>query len=406
MNPVAPFPLSRPRRLRRDEFTRNLVREHQVTPHDLIYPVFVLDGQNQRQQVGSMPGVERLSLDLLLPVAEDCVQLGIPVMALFPVIDARLKDPTGSEAMNPNGLVPRVVRELKKRFPELGVMTDVALDPFTSHGQDGLLDETGYILNDETTAVLVQQAPEFAANLKSQPWLTHLNDQVGGGVFTSIDNISSYITDAKNWPTFLGGVVQLGIGIFSGLSGFVVILILSIYFMASLSRFKKWVYSLVPASKRVKFADLSEQISVSVGRYVMGQVTIALINAILGFIMMTIIGVPFSIALAFITFLLALIPLVGSLTGAVIVSIVALTQSPTTAVVALVYYLVYMQVEAYFVSPRVMKEAVSVPGAVVVIAALAGGALLGVLGALVAIPVAASVMLIIRQVWIPLQERH
>jgi porphobilinogen synthase len=144
--------------LRRDEFTRNLVREHQVTAHDLIYPVFVLDGQNQRQQVSSMPGVERLSLDLLLPVAEDCVKLGIPVMALFPVIDPSLKDPTGSEAMNPGGLVPRVVRELKKHFPELGVMTDVALDPFTSHGQDGLLDETGYILNDETTAVLVQQA--------------------------------------------------------------------------------------------------------------------------------------------------------------------------------------------------------------------------------------------------------
>jgi porphobilinogen synthase len=129
MNPVAPFPANRPRRLRRDEFTRNLVREHRVTPHDLIYPVFVLDGQNQRQAVGSMPGVERLSLDLLLPVAEDCVKLGIPVMALFPVIDASLKDPTGSEAMNPDGLVPRVVRELKKRFPELGVMTDVALDP-------------------------------------------------------------------------------------------------------------------------------------------------------------------------------------------------------------------------------------------------------------------------------------
>ncbi|WP_396431031.1 porphobilinogen synthase [Limnohabitans sp.] len=158
MNPVAPFPSSRPRRLRRDEFTRNLVRENQVTPHDLIYPVFVLDGQNQRQQVGSMPGVERLSLDLLLPVAEDCVKLGIPVMALFPVIDPSLKDPTGKEAMNPEGLVPRVVRALKTRFPELGVMTDVALDPFTSHGQDGLLDETGYILNDETTAVLVQQA--------------------------------------------------------------------------------------------------------------------------------------------------------------------------------------------------------------------------------------------------------
>ncbi len=154
----APYPANRPRRLRRDEFTRNLVREHALTASDLIYPVFVLDGQNRREAVASMPGVERLSLDLLLPVAEECVKLGIPVMALFPVIDPSLKTPDGKEALNPQGLVPRVVRELKKRFPELGVMTDVALDPFTSHGQDGLLDETGYIINDDTVKVLVQQA--------------------------------------------------------------------------------------------------------------------------------------------------------------------------------------------------------------------------------------------------------
>ncbi|NCU67675.1 porphobilinogen synthase [Acidovorax sp. 210-6] len=153
-----PFPASRPRRLRRDTFTRNLVREHAVTVNDLIYPVFVLDGANRREAVGSMPGVERLSLDLLLPVAEDCVKLGIPVMALFPVIDASLKTPDGKEALNPDGLVPRVVRALKKEFPDLGVMTDVALDPFTSHGQDGLLDDTGYILNDATVEVLVGQA--------------------------------------------------------------------------------------------------------------------------------------------------------------------------------------------------------------------------------------------------------
>ncbi len=154
----APFPLGRPRRLRRDSFTRNLVREHVLTPHDLIYPVFVTDGSQRREVVASMPGVERLSLDLLLPVAEECVKLGIPVMALFPVIDTSLKTPDGAEALNPEGLVPRVVRELKKRFPELGVMTDVALDPFTSHGQDGLPDSNGYIMNDETVEVLVQQA--------------------------------------------------------------------------------------------------------------------------------------------------------------------------------------------------------------------------------------------------------
>ena len=154
----APYPQGRPRRLRRDDFTRNLVREHVLTPHDLIYPVFLLDGQKRREAVASMPGVERLSLDLLLPVAQQCVELGIPVMALFPVIDPSLKTPDGQEAWNPEGLVPRAVRELKQRFPDLGVMTDVALDPFTSHGQDGLLDDTGYILNDETVKVLVRQA--------------------------------------------------------------------------------------------------------------------------------------------------------------------------------------------------------------------------------------------------------
>jgi porphobilinogen synthase len=155
---ISSYPHARPRRLRRDAFTRNLVREHALTAHDLIYPVFVLDGQAQRQAVASMPGVERLSMDLLLPVAQECVELGIPVMALFPVIDASLKTPDGQEAWNPQGLVPRAVRELKKHFPSLGVMTDVALDPFTSHGQDGVLDETGYILNDATVALLVKQA--------------------------------------------------------------------------------------------------------------------------------------------------------------------------------------------------------------------------------------------------------
>ncbi|MBA4194536.1 MAG: porphobilinogen synthase [Hydrogenophaga sp.] len=163
MHTPAPYPANRPRRLRRDPFTRELVRENRLHPSDLIYPVFVLDGQGRREAVGSMPGVERLSLDLLLPVAEECVQLGIPVMALFPVVDASLKTPDGIEATNPDGLVPRVVRELKRRFPQLGVMTDVALDPYTSHGQDGLLDDHNYILNDPTVAVLVQQALTQAA---------------------------------------------------------------------------------------------------------------------------------------------------------------------------------------------------------------------------------------------------
>ncbi|MEY8878597.1 MAG: porphobilinogen synthase [Leptothrix sp. (in: b-proteobacteria)] len=154
----APYPTSRPRRLRRDAQTRALVREHRLHASDLIYPVFVLEGHNLVQEVASMPGVQRRSLDQLLPVAEQCVELGIPVMALFPVIDASRKTPDGREALNPDGLVPQVVAELKRRFPDLGVMTDVALDPYTSHGQDGLINDDGYVLNDETIEVLVGQA--------------------------------------------------------------------------------------------------------------------------------------------------------------------------------------------------------------------------------------------------------
>jgi len=154
----APFPALRMRRMRKDAFSRALMREHTVTAADLIYPVFILDGQGRREPVASMPGVERLSVDLLLPVAEECVALGIPVLALFPVIDASLKTPDGMEAINPQGLVPRAVREIKKHFPELGVLTDVALDPYTSHGQDGVLSADGYVLNDETLAILVKQA--------------------------------------------------------------------------------------------------------------------------------------------------------------------------------------------------------------------------------------------------------
>ncbi|MCV2423551.1 porphobilinogen synthase [Paucibacter sp. DJ2R-2] len=163
MSLPAPYPASRPRRLRRDAFTRALVREHHVRASDLILPVFVHEGENRVEPVASMPGVARLSLESLLDVARECVDLGIPVLALFPVIDASLKTPDGREATNPDGLVPRVVRALKEQVPELGVLTDVALDPFTSHGQDGVLDERGYILNDPTVEILAQQALVQAA---------------------------------------------------------------------------------------------------------------------------------------------------------------------------------------------------------------------------------------------------
>ena len=157
-NSVLQFPAHRPRRMRRDDWSRRLMQENHLSVDDLIYPVFLLEGKGKSEAVASMPSVNRISLDLLFNVAQECVDLGIPVLALFPVIDPALKTPDGKEAYNPNGLVPNAVRELKKRFPNLGIMTDVALDPYTSHGQDGVLDDHGRILNDETSAILVQQA--------------------------------------------------------------------------------------------------------------------------------------------------------------------------------------------------------------------------------------------------------
>lgn len=163
MQTLGQYPHKRMRRMRHDRFSRDLMREHVLTSADFIYPVFVLEGSNKVEDVKSMPGVQRKTLDLLLKDAEQCVKLGIPVMAIFPVIDTPAKSLDAREACNPDGLVPRVVAALKKHFPELGVMTDIALDPYTSHGQDGLIDAGGYVLNDETVAVLVQQAQVHAA---------------------------------------------------------------------------------------------------------------------------------------------------------------------------------------------------------------------------------------------------
>ena len=159
-NPV--FPAIRMRRMRRDDFSRRLMRENVLSTDDLIYPVFVLPGEGQRQSVASMPGVERLSVDLLLAVAEQALELGVPALALFPVVEAGKKSEQAEEAWNPEGLVPIAVSALKARFPELGVITDVALDPYTSHGQDGLIDATGYVMNDETLEALAKQARSHA----------------------------------------------------------------------------------------------------------------------------------------------------------------------------------------------------------------------------------------------------
>lgn len=156
------YPFTRMRRMRADDFSRRLMRENQITVDDLIYPVFVLEGNNQREAVPSMPGVERLSIDLMVKEAETIAKLGIPAMAIFPVTPTEVKSLDAAEAFNPDGLAQRTVRAIKEAVPELGVITDVALDPFTTHGQDGLIDEAGYVMNDETVEVLVKQALSHA----------------------------------------------------------------------------------------------------------------------------------------------------------------------------------------------------------------------------------------------------
>ncbi len=156
------YPYSRPRRMRKDEFSRRLMRENVLTSNDLIYPVFVLDGENRVEEVASMPGVKRQSIDVLLQTAGECVALSIPLLAIFPVVDAKFKSLDAAEAFNQNGLVQRAVKALKAAYPQLGIMTDVALDPYTTHGQDGLIDNAGYVLNDETIEVLVKQAISHA----------------------------------------------------------------------------------------------------------------------------------------------------------------------------------------------------------------------------------------------------
>lgn len=160
---LADFPAARPRRNRKHEFSRRLMRESVLTTNDFIYPVFVREGQGVEEEIGSLPGQKRYSPDTILKVAEECVKLGIPVISLFPNIDPSLKTPDGIAAADENGLIPRVTRAIKKEFPDLGVLCDVALDPFTSHGQDGVIDENGYVLNDPTLEVLVKQAVAQAA---------------------------------------------------------------------------------------------------------------------------------------------------------------------------------------------------------------------------------------------------
>jgi len=269
------------------------------------------------------------------------------------------------------------------------------------------------IVVDQVTQ-LVEAIPSIVEQVNSVDWIEAVQEQFP---LLAIDEISTQIsaaltdffTNPDQLSELLGGVWQVAIAIGGGLFAVVIVVILTLYFTASLDSMKRATYQLVPASKRARFADLTEQITQSVGRYVIGQVTLAAVNGALSFIFLSIIQAPFPAVLALIAFTFSLVPLVGTLTGSIIIVLACLIPglgSPLTALVAAIYYLVYMQVEAYLLSPRIMNRAVKVPGALVVIAALAGGSLLGILGALIAIPVAASILLIIKQVVIPRQNER
>ncbi|WP_406250066.1 AI-2E family transporter [Microbacterium sp. M] len=250
----------------------------------------------------------------------------------------------------------------------------------------------------EQITALVQSSNDIWADLRT--WL--------GGIFPALD-IDRVLTEAQDWllanvGSITGGVINASLGVVNGLFGAFIVLILTIYLTASTPSLKRAVYQLVPASKRPRFIDLADQITDSVGYYVMGQVSLGVINGVLSAIYLSIIKAPFPAVLAVVAFFFSLIPLVGTLTGSTIIVLACLIPglgSPATALAAGIYYLIYMQIEAYVISPRIMSRAVSVPGAVVVVAALAGGSLLGLLGALIAIPVAASILIIYRQVVIP-----
>ena len=255
-------------------------------------------------------------------------------------------------------------------------------------------------------AALVRTAPSYFVDIQNQDWYKTLDDRFGGfidfdGLLTSAQDL---ISKPENWAQVAGGVWQAGVGIANGLTAALIVLILSLYFLSSLQTVKRAFYSIVARSNRSKVIDITEQITASVGGYVNGMVVLALLNSILGFIMMTIVGVPFAGLVAVGVFMLALIPLIGSVLATVLVGAVALFNSPTTALIAVIYYLIYMQIESYLLTPRIMNRVVSVPGALVVIGALAGGTLLGLLGALISIPVTAMVLMIIKQVWVPRQE--
>lgn len=300
------------------------------------------------------------------------------------------------------GLDPAVSWLEKHRFPRwLAILTVLigVLAVFTGlvfAVIPVIVEQTSNLITGLTPLIASLQDTNWVANLqKNLPDYIDLQALIGGALEFIQNNLTS----------IGGGVLQVGLGIASGAFGIVIVLILTLYFVASLSSMKRGLYQLVPATKRARFADIAEQVSDSVGRYVVGQGTLALVNGVLSFIYLSIVGAEYPALFAFLAFLFSLVPLVGTLSGSVLITLSCLVfDGVPTAIAVGIYYAIYMQIEAYVLNPNIMKRAVKVPGVIVVIAALAGGTLLGILGALIAIPVAASVLIIIDQVVVPRQN--
>jgi predicted PurR-regulated permease PerM len=256
------------------------------------------------------------------------------------------------------------------------------------------------------TGAFIRHLPDLLHGFLQLPWVQSVDNRFGGAISQALNSSGEYLVDSKNWPNLLGGVVQVGITLFNGAIAFLTVCILTLYFMSSLHSIKAVLINLAPKTGRKRVTMIVDQVISSVGRYVMGQVVVASINASIVFIVLMVAGVKFAVVLAFIDFLFVLIPIIGSLSGASIVILVTAATMPSDVTIGVaVAVLIYTQIEAFIISPRIMTRAVNVPAALVVVAALAGGALLGILGSLLAIPVAATLLLIIREVWVPHQNK-
>jgi len=257
----------------------------------------------------------------------------------------------------------------------------------------------------EQVTEIVQQAPVWVRDFIDSDFFRSVDDQFG--VRDRIeDELDKFVNNPEAMGGIFGGVLGFGSTVANGLFGTLIVLVLSLYFLAALPAMKKWGYRLAPRSRRPRVQALSEEITRSVGNYVIGQACVALLNATFAFVVMSILGIPFAVLLAFVVALLAFIPLVGGLIAAVVVLLVSLTEGWQTAAIYAVCYFAYLQFEAYFISPRIMQKAVAVPGAVAVISVIAGGSVLGILGALIAIPTAAAVLLLVKEIYIVRQDKH